>query len=171
MAISAGRLGNIVFGCVLAAAMGGLYLTLGNSFNPALHKFLNRHLPGQFPDSITGIVTASGDVGNWTIHPNACFSGETKEYFGFEFYDESQPQSGGQLVVPPDTDSSVTLNSSKGGTDTFHRDDCQVWDVDLHRTNTRYNAIWGLDGHAKFDCQFHDPDSRITADLTVHECH
>lgn len=166
------RLGNTLLFLVLAVAMGHLFLTLGNDFTPSVHTFLHQHFPARYPDDIAGTITASGDLGNWTMHPNVCHSGEPREYFGVEFFDETQPRLGGQIVLPPDGEPSVSLNSpAKGGSDTIHRGGCQLWDVDLNRTNTRYNAIWGLTGHAKFNCEFHDPESRIAADLNINNCH
>ena len=160
----------LFFGLVIV--LGTSFVSLQDDFSPSWHKALHKHFPQRYPDDISGTVSASGGVGTWVMQVNVCHSGEPRQYFGFEFFDHAQPQLGGNIVLPPNRDDVVSVNTpGQGGSDEIHREDCQVWDVDLNRTNGRYNGIWGLQGHVKFDCTFHNPDARLIASLDIRKCH
>jgi hypothetical protein len=121
----------------------------------------------------TGTATLSRDSKNWTMHVNTCQSGQRQQYFGVAFFDETQPQTGGRVVQPEDGEPHVVMNVP--GTDygvRYSRSDCKVWDVDIQRTNSSYNDIWAIEGHARFDCEMGEPEvSHATGDLKFDSCH
>ncbi|AEU38730.1 hypothetical protein [Granulicella mallensis] len=120
----------------------------------------------------TGTATLSRESKNWTMHVNTCQSGQRQQYFGVGFFDESQPQTGGRIALPEDGEPHVVLNVP--GTDfavRYNKSDCKVWDVDVQRTNSSYNDIWAMEGHARFDCETSAPESHTTGDLKFDSCH
>ena len=146
-------------------------LKLLDAFVPPVHRVLHG-MPGLFPDDASGTVTAHGGSGDWTMHVNACQSGEYRQFFGVTFFDESQAKLGGRLVLPVEGDQTLLVNTpARGGSDEVRSGACQVWDVDLQRTGTSYNRIVALQGHARFDCRLSNPEARLVGDLRFRSCH
>ena len=151
--------GLLVF---LFLCFGGL--TLIRHFAPGLVS----HLPG----GITGTITAAGTPESWTMTPTDCDSGEPRQFLGISFYDLHQPKLGGRLVIPVDDPTHIVLNTpTQGGAVRLDKTECTTWDVDAHRNNSTFNGIWGVTGHARFDCTFDDPVAHFTGDVQFHSCH
>ena len=120
----------------------------------------------------TGTATLSRDSKTWIMHVNTCQSGQRQQYFGVGFFDETQPQTGGRIALPEDGEPHVVMNVP--GTDfavRYSKSDCKLWDVDVQRTNSTYNDIWALEGHARFDCTTSQPASHATGDIQFDSCH
>jgi len=121
-----------------------------------------------------GDATLSTGTKSWTMHVNACTSGERRQFFGVTFFDENQPQSGGRLILPVDREASLGMNRpDKNYSVVFKRSDCSLWDVTVDHTNSTYNGIWAVEGHARFDCTVPDTDTTLhaTGDLQFDSCH
>jgi hypothetical protein len=126
-----------------------------------------------FPDDATGIVTSTGESGNWTMHVNTCDSGQLKQYFGIAFFDKAQPTLGGRIVLPESGENHLSVNipnTSLGSK--FNQSDCPLWDVHLEQTNNSYNYVRVMTGHAHFDCQYSQPvPAHISGNLQFRSCH
>ena len=146
-------------------------LAVCSNFSPPLRRLLG-HIPYLFPPEVTGTVTATGTTGNWTMHVDECESGERSQYFGIAFFDHTQHALGGHINLTQDETPLLSVNTPRqGGSDEITSPGCAVWDVDIRRTNSSYNDIWAMKGHARFDCQYHDPEARVTGDLQFRSCH
>jgi len=157
----------------------------GGSTKPALAKVLWGFLPLLFvvgigtlifyitKSRVKGNVTLSIPTKTWTMHVNACASGERKEFFGVMFFDEKQPQTGGRLALPEEGEPHISLNLPDADyAIEYRKSDCSVWDVSLDHTNSTYNGIWAVKGHARFDCTTtDDTPSHATGDVQFDSCH
>ena len=140
-------------------------------FVPPLRRLLS-HIPYLFPPEVSGTVTSTGSTGDWTMHVDDCESGERAQFFGISFFDHSQPALGGHFNLGRDETPLLSVDTpQQGGSEQILASGCSVWDVDIRRTSSTYNNIWAMKGHARFDCQSHDPDVRITGDLQFRSCH
>ncbi len=158
-------------GTLLTLAIVLVFLRGCSAFVPPLHRLLH-HIPYLFPDDATGTVTATGDFGNWTMHVDQCLSGERRQYFGAAFSDHAQPTLGGHIALPEDGEAHIDIDTpQKGGSDVIQRGGCQVWDVDLQRSNSTYNNVYAITGHARFDCTFQNPDAHLAGDVQFRSCH
>ena len=124
------------------------------------------------PGGASGFITSTGNGENWTMQPSSCQSGERRQFFGAMFFDNRQSRLGGRIASPEDSPTHIVLNTpTQGGAVELTRDQCTVWDVDLHHTSSTYNGIWAVSGHARFDCTFDQPQARFTGDIHLHSCH
>ena len=124
-----------------------------------------------FPSNASGTIVASGTPGNFVMHITKCYTGERQQFFGVNFFDEDQPRTGGHLVIPIDEDPYISLNNlNSGGSQIYRSTSCQSWDAELHHGWRSYARMRNMVGHVRFDCQFHDPETHVTGDLTFRSC-
>ena len=159
-----------VFWTLFALVMIGTLLDTTASFSSgSLRSMFHR---AGFPDDGTGTVTSSGATGDWTMHVNACVSGQRQSYWGVAFFDDDQRNLGGHLALPESGPEHVVVNLSNGQDSLqFDQNQCTVWDVGLNHTNTSYNRIVGIAGHARFDCRNAEPAARVVGALQFRSCH
>ncbi len=158
-------------GRLFFATIAFVVLSALSHFSPPLRRLLG-HIPYLFPPEAAGTVTSTGGTGDWTMHVDECESGERTQYFGIAFFDHTQRALGGHINLREDETPLLSINTPRqGGSEEIRSPGCSVWDVDLRRTNSTYNNIWAMDGHARFDCQYHDPEARVTGDLQFRSCH
>ena len=127
----------------------------------------------QMGSRVKGDITLASPVKSWTMHVNSCSSGERKMFFGVLFSDKKQPAMGGRISMPEDGEPRIILNRPDADyAVAYGKRDCKVWDVDLQRTNSTYNNIWGMTGHARFDCETTDDTaSHAVGDVQFGSCH
>ncbi len=128
----------------------------------------------QFKSKAKGNVTLSTAAKSWTMHVNRCTSGDRRGFLVVSFFDDKQPGTGGRLILPVDHEASLGLNRpDKNYSVSFKRSDCSLWDVTVDHTNSTYNGIWAVEGHARFDCTVPDTDTTLhaTGDLQFNSCH
>ena len=152
-------LGLLVF---LFFSFGGIRLV--RHFLPAAVSML--------PGGASGTISVTGKPENWVMNVSSCYSGERRSYFGASFFDSRQPRFDGHLDLQIGQPERIVLNTpTQGGSVILSKNECDLWDVDLHHTSSTYNGIWAVSGHARFDCTFDDPVAHFTGDIQLHSCH
>ncbi len=138
-------------------------------------RLIRHFLPGavsRLPGGASGTITTAGTPENWTMHVSSCYAGERHNYFGASFFDDRQNKLGGHINLAEDQPARVVLDTpTQGGSVVLTKDQCDVWDVELHHTSSTYNGIWAVTGHARFDCSFDNPAAHFTGDIQLHSCH
>lgn len=121
--------------------------------------------------ALSGQLAVRSDVhGTWRMAPTACGSGEHLSFFGVDLLEDGDEETLVRIVLDPLAGFRVALNVP--GEDIaliLDEGDCETFDVDVTRTNTRVNEIWQVDGHALLAC--HRSDLDVDADLRFSGCH
>lgn len=109
--------------------------------------------------------------GDWTMTPDACFSGERQQFLGVDLSQDGDVADAMRIVLDPVDGYSVLMNIP--GEDlavVLAADDgCARFDVHVERSNTRVNNIWGVFGHARVTCRL--PDVEVDADIEFDACY
>lgn len=122
-------------------------------------------------DAPSGQLAVRSDLhGTWRMNPTACVSGERLSFFGVDLIEDGDASTLVRIVLDPLAGYRVAMNVP--GEDIaliVDASDCETFDVDVTRTNTRVNEFWAVEGHAVLAC--HHPDIDIDADLQFAGCH
>ncbi len=110
-----------------------------------------------FGTTMSGSVQAAGpEIGNWTLTPDICQSGDRRRYFGVQMFSSKDkplafvyaedPINGGRISVNiPGAHSSYRLDAR----------DCPVLNASLQR-GPMINRVQAIDGSIDVDCRVDD---------------
>lgn len=109
--------------------------------------------------------------GDWTMSPDACFSGERQQFFGVDLSQDGDVADAMRVVLDPIDGYSLLMNipGEELAIVLGERDGCEVFDLHVERSNTRVNDIWGVFGRARVTCR--RPDVEVDADITFEACY
>jgi hypothetical protein len=127
-----------------------------------------------FKSRVSGAVTLSDPTEQQTWHLTSCWSGQSRGYYGIAFSDDRQHDAEGRIEDPVDGEPHVVLDlATKNYAIAFYKNDCPVWDVDVHHGWATYNGIWSMTGHARFTCSYNDDGivRHATGDVQFGSCH
>jgi hypothetical protein len=120
---------------------------------------------------LSGEVTVrSTAYGEWSMAPDACFSGEHQLFFGVDLSQDDDVADAARIVLDPLDGFKLALNVPGEGVAIVlgEGDGCERFDVQVVRGNTRINEIWVVSGHARVTCRL--PDIEVDADLEFSGC-
>jgi len=128
---------------------------------------------GLFGSHVEGTVEAAVPQfkAQWHMTPTDCYSGERAGFFGVDLAHEQDQDTLVRIVSDPIDGFSVGTNVPGEDVAVFvsAADDCETFDVDVVRTNTRVNNIWAVEGHAVVDCDL--PGLSFHVDVNFSGCH
>ena len=124
-----------------------------------------------FPPEVKGTITSSGAGGNWTMNVTSCISGIHRGYFGAAFFDDKQSQLGGHVAVQENGDQDIMINTPpSGGSVRLSPGSCSLWDVSMLETgSTRFHPVI-MGGHARFRCDFVNPEAHMNGNVDFRFC-
>lgn len=103
----------------------------------------------------TGTVQLTSDVlGDHTLAPAACASGERQLFLGADFLDSAGITT--RLIIDPDGAVRVRLFSAARPLDpgvSFRRTDCSRLEFSLERTGWRINNVYAVRVSLEFECR------------------
>ena len=135
---------------VKAAASGGIAATI-LAFGIAGAVGVGVFFMGS--SKIEGGFTATGDqLGEWTIAPDRCGSGQRSGYFGVQLQVGNSASPAVRLIEDPVEGRLVIVQTPGGDTHRFTPSQCEAMDLDLIQTNTSYNDVWLMKGTAHLEC-------------------
>lgn len=117
------------------------------------------------------LAVRSDEYGSWTMSPTTCYSGEHQQFFGVDLTQDGDVARGVRIVLDPvdgytllvnvpERDIALVIGESTGG--------CELFDLQVERTNVRINNIWAVEGHAFVKCRA--GATEIDADLEFSGC-
>jgi hypothetical protein len=124
----------------------------------------------------TGSVTLrSPALGERTLRPDACQSGEHQLFLGADFFDRQETGQGiaTRLIVEPTGAVSLRFFDVAHPLDPgvlFHRRDCGRFELSLDRNGWRINDFYDLRVSLDFDCRNASGDT-AAGRLTTDHCH
>jgi hypothetical protein len=159
-----------------ALVIAGIWALIGplpKQMMKARHDWLtapdNPH-PQYFFDGARGTLASSGASGNWTMYASECTSGQARAFYGVSLSDRTNPALVARIVLPESGVEHVTVQIPNSHEEvSFNRQQCSVWDVDMHFDGTLANSIQELAGHARFECS--EGDAHIAGNLELLKCH
>jgi hypothetical protein len=160
---------NVVGIIVLVALFGG-------SMFFAFRDVIGGIISGTGGSTAKGYFKAKGKLlTTFKMKPNACRSGQRKNFHGVFLYSENDNQAI-KLVEDPtkgmlvgvQIPSSCTGNSCKMVT--FGEDSCSTFDVKVIRTNATFNDIRVMEGHMNIKCKFKGGEGSAKAKITFKGC-
>jgi hypothetical protein len=126
--------------------------------------------PQYYFDGARGTLASSGTSGNWTMYASECTSGQARAFYGVSLSDRINPTLAARIVQPESGVEHVTVQMPNSDEEvSFGRQQCSVWDVDIHYDGTLANSIRELAGHARFECS--QGDAHIVGNLELRKCH
>ena len=114
-------------------------------------------------------LTSSG-LGNRTLAPTDCASGERQVFFGADFLDDQGITT--RLIIDPTGTASLRLFATDRPLDqgvVFHRQDCSRFELSLDRTGWRINDVYDLRVSLDFECRTASGDE--AAGALAARCH
>lgn len=124
-------------------------------------------------NEITGTVSSKGgELGDFTLSPSSCQSGEHYGFHGADFFKEGDKRS--QLRFILDAVKGPVLNVTLPGTTkalVFTTSDCPSLAGDVQRQNSTVNNIRNVQGSVKFECQHTGGKGLVKGELTFKNCH
>ena len=118
------------------------------------------------------LEVVSTSLGDHTLVPNACVSGERQLFLGADFVDAAKGMTA-RLIVAPSGRASLRLFPTDEPLEeglSFHRQDCERFDLSLDRTGWRINDVYDLRLRLDLDCRASSGDS-VRGELTADHCH
>jgi hypothetical protein len=118
------------------------------------------------------VQLTSASLGNRTLAPTACASGEHQVFLGADFVDGPQGITT-RLIIDPAGVATLRLFATSQPLDQgllFRREDCSQFQLSLERTGWRINDVYDLRVSLEVDCRSASGDS-IQGALTVGHCH
>ena len=118
------------------------------------------------------LEVVSTSLGDHTLVPNACASGERQLFLGTDFLDSSKGMAA-RLIIEPAGLASLRLFPTADPLDEglmFHRQDCNRFELSLERTGWQINDIYDLRVRLDLDCRASTGDS-VRGVLTADHCH
>jgi hypothetical protein len=116
------------------------------------------------------VTLRSQALGDRTLRPTACQSGEHQLFLGADFIDQGIAT---RLIVEPTGAVSLRLFDTAHPLDPgvlFHRQDCGRLELSLDRTGWRINDIYDLRVSLDFDCRTASGDT-AAGHLATDHCH
>jgi hypothetical protein len=90
-------------------------------------------------------------------------------FYGVNLADRSNRSFAARIVQPESGEEHVTVKIPNVEKEfRFDRQECSVWDVDIHFDGTVANSIYELAGHARLNCS--QNDAHIVANLDLRHC-
>ncbi len=128
-------------------------------------------IKGAITNEVHGTVTAHGkQVGNWTMTPDVCVSGERNQFHGAQFFVDGNDVLGISFIQPIGQDPALTVNlPGKHQAARFGPADCKTLSGHVERQNSMVNRITNVRGSVTFDCGA--ADDRVSGELTFSNCH
>lgn len=124
-------------------------------------------------NEITGSVTSKGgELGDFTLSPSSCQSGEHYGFHGADFFKEGDKRS--QLRFILDAVKGPVLNVTLPGTTkalVFTTGECPSLAGDVQRQNSTVNNIRNVQGSVKFECKHTGGKGLVKGELTFKNCH
>jgi hypothetical protein len=118
------------------------------------------------------VQLTSASLGDHTLAPTACASGEHQFFFGADFLDRSLDITT-RLIIDPAGAATLRLFAASQPLDQgllFHRKDCSRFQLSIERTGWQINDIYDLRVSLEFDCRTASGDS-VQGTLAVAHCH
>ncbi|WP_263358552.1 hypothetical protein [Acidicapsa ligni] len=127
-----------------------------------------------WPDDNSHAASADSVVideknGTSNFSPTQCDSGQRRMFYGVIVTDPGQPELSARIVLPESGDPHVALQRRGKQDLVFKRQSCSVWDVSIEQTNSFYNQVQNLQGHAYFDCT--KDAVHVTGHVELRACH
>lgn len=116
------------------------------------------------------IEVRTDEYGSWNMSPTTCTSGERQLFFGVDLVEDGDVGRLVRIVLDPVDGYTLALNVPDHDVALVigEEDGCEVFDLEVRRTNVRINNIWAVEGHARVTCRAADVE--IDADLTFEGC-
>jgi hypothetical protein len=118
------------------------------------------------------LTLVSGTLGNLTLTPAVCVSGERQLFLGTDFLDNNQGLTT-RLIVDPTGGTSIRVFRSSSPLDRgllLQRHDCDQLQLSLERTGWRINDVYDLRVSLEVDCRLPTGDS-LRGQLAADHCH
>ncbi len=92
-------------------------------------------------------------------------------YFGAAFFDDKQSQLGGHVAVQENGGQDIMINTPpSGGSVRLSPGSCSLWDVSMLETgSTRFHPVI-MGGHARFRCDFVNPEAHMNGNVDFRFC-
>jgi hypothetical protein len=121
------------------------------------------------------VTLRSQALGDRTLKPTACRSGEHEVFLGADFLDDQGDNQGitTRLIVEPTGAVSLRLFDAAHPLDPgllFHRQDCGRFELSLDRTGWQINDFYDLRVSLDFDCRTASGDT-AAGHLATDHCH
>lgn len=124
-------------------------------------------------NKLSGDFKVESKAGNASFAPDACMSGERKNFYGVDLYVEDDTTQGLRLAEDvggyvvlfdvPGQDKRFILDSSSNAT-------CKTWDIKLEEQSSSVNEVTNVMGHVKIDCDLHGI-GRVSSNVSFENCH
>jgi hypothetical protein len=114
----------------------------------------------------------SAALGELTLAPAVCESGERRVFLGADFVDSSQGITT-RLIVDPAGTATLRFFATERPLDQgtlFRREDCDRFELSLARTGWQVNEVYDLEVRLDFACRTESGDS-AEGSLRVDHCH
>ncbi len=116
-----------------------------------------------------GRVVIDEKDGTASFSTTQCDSGQRRMFYGVIVTDPGHPELSARIVLPESGAPHVTLQKRGKEDLVFERQSCSVWDVSIEQTNSFYNQVQNLRGHAHFDCT--KDAVHVRGDVELRACH
>jgi hypothetical protein len=125
---------------------------------------------------IGNVHAGGGELGNWDVVLTGCQSGESKGFYGVDFFSAGTEEAR-LRYVHDEAMGDVVKVGVPGKADTMvvfgHDTKCSVLAGSIEKTNvttwTPKGKIRHVNGHVKFDCK--DGKEHVTGEATFSHCH
>lgn len=119
--------------------------------------------------TVKGQMTAQGQIGNWTLTPDACVSGDHDGFHGVTL----RTSAGGHSVMvvhdPIDGDLVAVSQPATDHVVRLSRANCTKFDMNVSENGVVYNRVAELKGHIDLECS--TPAATLSGDVTFDGCH
>ena len=124
-------------------------------------------------NKLSGELTVSGGEHTFSIHPDACVSGERQGFFGADLYEEYDDGKLVRLIYDAHSDYTVRFNIP--GTDESYliskdTKGCDVFEARVQEQSSEINNVTNVEGIVRLDCNIAGL-GKVKADLTFGNCH
>jgi hypothetical protein len=120
-----------------------------------------------------------GRLGDWTLSPDDCSSGERDGFHGVWLFGGDGPEKRLQLVKNPGFGYIVRIPvpgtcDADGDCEAvvLTESSCDTLDADVHRDkgHTQTNDVYHLEGHVRLDCEI-EGGARLSGEAVFEDCH
>lgn len=101
---------------------------------------------------VTGALEASAPLGSWSFQPDDCASGQHEGFGGVTLTSEKSPGRAVRVVMDPIKGMLVVAITPGQKNQVFDDEQCRVFHVQVERSNTNINDVWGMQGKTNLEC-------------------